>query len=214
MIQVITIPVGVLETNSYLLFDSNSKDVIIIDPGAEPEKILKVIDDNELQLKAVLLTHGHGDHIGGVKQLLSEKNVPLFIHSADKEMLISPRQNLSESIGFNVTAPEADNLLKDGQKIPFSNTEITVFHTPGHTPGGVSFFVHPEGEKPLLFSGDTLFYLNVGRIDLPGGNWDLLQKSVLEKLYVLPNETVVYPGHGPTTTIFKEKNENPYVCMN
>ncbi len=213
MIQVITIPVGILETNCYLIFDFNSKEAVCIDPGAEPEKIMKVIADNKLLLKTVLLTHGHGDHIGGVKQLLSKYNVPLFIHSADKEMLNSPRQNLSESIGFNVTAPETDKFVKDGQKIPFSNTEITVFHTPGHTSGCVSFFVHSEGEKSILFSGDTLFYLNVGRIDLPGGNWEILRKSVLEKLYILSDETVVYPGHGPATTIFKEKNENPYVCV-
>jgi len=213
MIKVITITVGILETNSYLLYDSDSKEAFCIDPGSEPEKILKTISDFELQLKAILLTHGHGDHIGGLSKMLAEYNVPLYIHSEDKEMLICPRQNLSESIGFNVTAPATDEFVEDGRKIPFDNTEITVFHTPGHTPGGVSYFVNPEGEKPVLFSGDTLFYLNVGRIDLPGGSWEAMQKSIREKLYVLPEETVVYPGHGPETTIHKEKYNNPYVCL-
>jgi len=211
MIKVITIPVGVLETNSYLIFDEKSKVAVCIDPGAEPEKIIKTINENKLKLKAVLLTHGHGDHIGGLAVLIEKFDVPVYIHLEDEGMLRSPHENLSQSIGFDITAPETDNFVIDGQKISVGENEITIFHTPGHTRGGISFFINPENEKPILFSGDTLFYLNVGRIDLPGGNWEVLKKSVLEKLYVLPDETVVYPGHGPATTIHKEKNNNPYV---
>ncbi len=213
MIEVITITVGLLETNCYLLYDSDTKEVFCIDPGSEPEKILKTISDLELQLKAVLLTHGHGDHIGGLTKLLAEHDVPIYVHSEDKGMLSCPRQNLSESIGFNVTAPATDKLVEDGQKIPLGSTEITVLHTPGHTRGGVSYFVNPEGGSPMLFSGDTLFYLNVGRIDFPGGNWEAMQKSIKEKLYVLPDETIVYTGHGPKTSLLTEKHENPYVCL-
>jgi len=213
MIKVITIPVGFLETNCYLLFEEDNKNAVCIDPGADSEKIIKIIEENKLLLDAVLLTHGHGDHIGGLSDLLKKYDVPVYIHLEDETMLRSPGENLSESIGLNVVAPPTDKFIFDGQKIQFGDTEITVFHTPGHTRGGSSFFINPKGEKPILFSGDTLFYLNVGRIDLPGGNWETLEKSILEKLYVLPEETVVYPGHGPSTTIFKEKNNNPYVCL-
>ncbi len=205
-----TIPVGPLETNCYLVIDSETKDAVLIDPGAEADELLSILDDEKVALRGVLLTHGHGDHIGAVGKIISEKNVPLWIHSDDAVMLTDSEKNLSAMLGLFITTDHPYNDLVDDETINFGSIQIKVLHTPGHTRGGVSLYI-PNENNPILLSGDTLFKGDVGRCDLPGGSWETLRKSILEKLYVLPDNTVVYPGHGDSSTIGNEKITNNYV---
>jgi len=209
-IKIKTIPVGPLETNCYLVIDSETNDAVLIDPGAEADGLLSIIDNEEVNLCSVLLTHGHGDHIGAVGEIISKKKVPLWINSDDAEMLIDSEKNLSAMLGFFITTDHPYNEFVDGETINFGSIQIKVLYTPGHTRGGVSFFMQNEN-NPILFSGDTLFKGGVGRCDLPGGSWETLRKSILEKLYILPDNTVVYPGHGDLSTIKKKKITNNYV---
>ncbi|MCK5852606.1 MBL fold metallo-hydrolase [bacterium] len=209
-ITVKTFPVGPLETNCYLVIDDNTKDALLIDPGAEAEELLTILEEEKIALQAVVLTHGHGDHIGAVSKIVSEKNVPLWIHPDDASMLTDSEENLSAMLGLSVTSEHPYKEFTDKETINFGSIQVEVLHTPGHTRGGVSLFIQND-TNPILFSGDTLFKGDVGRCDLPGGDWDTLRKSILEKLYVLPYNTVVYPGHGPSSTIGNEKITNNYV---
>ena len=205
-----TIPVGPLETNCYLVIDSETKDAVIIDPGAEADKLLSILDDEEVKLRGVLLTHGHGDHIGAVGEIVTKKNVPLWIQPEDAVMLTDSEKNLSAMLGLFITTDHPCSLFADGDVLQLGSIQIKVLHTPGHTRGGVSFFIQNEN-NPILLSGDTLFKGDVGRCDLPGGSWEILRKSILEKLYILPDNTIVYPGHGDSSTIGNEKITNNYV---
>lgn len=209
-LSVKTLPVGPLETNCHILADKETKDAVIIDPGAETDKILSIINTENLNLKAVLLTHGHGDHIGAVPKIISEKNTKLLIHKDDAVMLSDAERNLSAMLGFSITSEHPYTELSDGDVLTFGSLRVEVLHTPGHTRGGVCFFV-PNEDAPILFSGDTLFCGDVGRCDLPGGSWESLKNSIITKLYSLPENTVVYPGHGTASTIGKEKISNNYV---
>ncbi|GBF12616.1 MBL fold metallo-hydrolase [Tepidibacillus infernus] len=197
---------GDFQMNSYLLIEG--KDAILIDVGFDPFSIEKFIKEKELTLKAILLTHAHLDHIGGLEQIRERFKVPVYLHQEEKEWLSSPQLNGSEIFPFfgEVKCKPADVLLCDLDSLEIESFFIEVIHTPGHTPGGISYYL-----KPFLFSGDTLFKESIGRTDLKGGNYDQLLKSIHEKLFTLPDETVVYPGHGEKTTIRFEKELNPYV---
>ena len=201
-----TVVVGALETNCYLVYSEDSLECVLVDPGADPKKIFAAVA--ELELKPVLLvnTHGHIDHIGANKDVKDHYDIPLFIHAADAPMLQSQVQS---EIAFLLNAhpsPEPDGFLEEGQEIKFGNSQLKVVATPGHSPGSISL----KGDG-CLFSGDTLFYGGVGRTDLPGGSWDELVDSIRSQIFVLPDDTVVYPGHGPATTVGQEKDINPYV---
>jgi len=201
-----TVVVGALETNCYLVYCEDSLECVVVDPGAEPKKIFAAIA--ELELKPVLLlnTHGHIDHVGANKDIKDHYDLPLFIHEADAPML---QGELQSEIAFLLNAhpsPEPDGFLEAAQEIKFGNSQLVVISTPGHSPGSISL----KGDG-CLFSGDTLFYGGVGRTDLPGGSWDKLVDSIRSQIFVLPDETVVYPGHGPATTVGQEKDINPYV---
>ncbi len=209
-INVKTIPVGALETNSYLVYDTETRDAVLIDPGAEASNLLAIIEAENVNLQAVLLTHGHGDHIGAVAKIISRKNTPLWIHPDDAAMLTDAEKNLSAMLGFDIVSEHPYNELNDNDVLSFGSLKIKVLHTPGHTRGGVCFFIFAS-DPPILFSGDTLFCGNVGRCDLPGGSWESLQKSILTKLYSLPENTRVFPGHGADSSIGKEKISNNYV---
>ncbi|MBC8384736.1 MAG: MBL fold metallo-hydrolase [Candidatus Cloacimonetes bacterium] len=195
-------------TNTYLVWDEDSKEAIMIDPAAPDKILVREIQNNDLSLSCIINTHGHGDHIGGNKLMKESFNTNLCIHRADAEMLTSPHLNFSSSIGYNLVSPKADIILKDGATIKFGNKEIEIIHTPGHTKGGICVYV-----DNLLFCGDTLFCDSIGRTDLPGGNFEDIKKSIREKLFILPEDTIVFPGHGPQTTIGHEKNENPFVGL-
>ncbi len=196
--------IGDIMTNCYLLW--SGQEAGVIDPGGPVFEVVNFLKNNKLELKWIVNTHGHVDHIAGNLALKNEFNVPIFINERDREMLFSPTTNLSIFLGTEIISPEADKLLKEGDIIRLGLEELRVIETPGHTPGGIALYT-----PGLLFSGDTLFLESIGRTDLPGGDQQQLLKSIRERLMVLPPETVVLPGHEESTTIEHESKYNPYL---
>jgi len=198
--------VGALETNCYLVYCTESLECAIVDPGAEDQKIFHLITKKSLNPVVLLNTHGHIDHIGANKDIKERFNIPLCIHALDKSMLENVQQlELSFFLGAK-ESPSPDKYLEDGDMVKLGKSSLQVIHTPGHSPGSVSFL----GDGFIL-SGDTLFYGGVGRADLPGGSWDELERSIKNKILTLPDETIVLPGHGPTTSVGQERNLNPFI---
>jgi len=204
--------VGPFQANCYLLTDPLTRDTVVIDPGAEGKAILALIREAGLKPVYIVLTHGHIDHIGAAGPVREATGAPLLIHRADSEMLRSPWLNLAALAPGGRVRLTADRVLADGDRLSFGGLTLDVRHTPGHTPGGISLVLDREPEGPsLCFSGDTLFAGSVGRTDFPGGDWDTLEDSIRRVLYALPDRTVVLPGHGPRTTVGREKRENAFV---
>ncbi len=199
------IVVGDLETNCYIFGSNREKEVAIIDPGGSPELILSVLYGLTAQVRYIINTHGHVDHIAANRQLKRRTGADICIHRADSEMLIDARKNFSDLLAVPITSPPADRFLSEGQRIPVGELELRVMHTPGHSPGGISLI-----SDGLVFTGDTLFAGAIGRWDFPGASYNLLLASVRNKLLILDEEMIVYPGHGPISTIGKEKRENPF----
>ena len=205
--DVITLPVGDLETNGYILHEQN--DAVVIDPGAEPNVFIRHIQEKKLEPLAILITHGHADHIGAVRELRSEyPAAEVVCHPLDAAMLNNPDRNLSVHFGAHLKVGEPTQLVDDGDTLEYGSIRLCVIHIPGHTRGQVVFYHEAEH---LLFAGDTLFADGIGRWDFPGGDGGLLIKSIREKLLSLPGDTTVYPGHGPSTTLAKESETNPYL---
>ncbi len=196
------LPVGDLQTNAYVLHQGGLG--YVIDPGAEPERILRLLDTEAIRPLAVLLTHGHVDHSGAVGALLDRFRVPLLIHRDDAGMAGSFETREFARLLSLPTSPAPDHLLEDGETVGEGPLAITVHHTPGHTPGSVVF-----AAGLLLFTGDTLFRGDVGRTDLPGGSWPQLQRS-LARLRGFPPASVVLPGHGEPSILAEELELNPY----
>jgi len=198
--------VGALETNCYLVYCQDTLECAVIDPGAEPEKIFRIIGHMDLKPTILINTHGHVDHIGANRDIKDKFDIPLYIHAADSPMLEDILQSeLSFLLGAK-KSPPPDKFLEQGDKLKIGNVSLSVVHTPGHSPGSVSLM-----GNGILFSGDTLFFGGVGRTDLPGGSWEELEGSIREKIFTLPADTVVLPGHGPTTTIDQETKFNPFI---
>lgn len=189
-------------TNCYIVQDENTKETMVIDPGGEPEQIIQMLDILEAKLKYIYLTHCHGDHIGALKEVNDAKGGRILIHRNDVEGLYNKEISLTDYIGMNEIKLEEASRVDDGDKIHVGNLEFIVIHTPGHTAGGSCLYC--EKEK-LLFSGDTLFHGTWGRTDLPTGSFQNIMKSITTKLLVLPEDTIVYPGHGKSTMIEEEK---------
>lgn len=198
--------VGPLETNCYIFADEDTKEAAVIDPGAEAAVLKNFITKNNLKLKYIINTHGHGDHIGANALLAQEGGVELLIHELDADFLNTPSLNLSSAFGVRIKAPAATRLLKDGDRITVGSLSLEVLHTPGHTPGGIS--LRSDG---VVFTGDTLFYEGVGRTDLPNSSEKAILESIKNKLMALPDDCKVYPGHGPETTIGHERRHNPFL---
>jgi len=192
------------QTNTWLLWDNESGDAILIDPAAPDRALAAKLE--QLKVHAIVNTHGHADHIGGNSYFKNICKCPVMIHSADALMLTSSKKNLSAYMDSPIEAPAADRILNDGDTIAMGNLQIKVIHTPGHTPGSICLLV-----QKYLISGDTLFEQSIGRTDFPGGSHSAIIASILDKLFILPDDTIVYPGHGPRTSIGLEKTNNPFV---
>jgi hydroxyacylglutathione hydrolase len=207
MLKIETFTLGPLATNAYLLTHPERNEGIVIDPGMHPKPLIKRIQD--IHIKAILLTHAHFDHIGGVDEIRKMKKCPVYLHDLEADWLTEPEKNGSlmwPEISRPIASGPAEFTLEDGQRLQLLGESFHVFHTPGHSPGSVSFLYEDH-----LFSGDVLFHMSVGRTDLPGGSSKRLYESIHDVLFGLKNDTEVYPGHGPQTTIGFEKQHNPYV---
>ncbi|SEO33806.1 MBL fold metallo-hydrolase [Propionispora vibrioides] len=206
--EVIAIEVGALGTNCYIVYCEKTRQAIVVDPGANAAEILQTVQEQKLQVTAIVNTHGHADHITANDKIREATQAPVYIHADDAAMLTSPQRNLSVYIGAPVICQAADRLLQEEDLVAVGEGTLRVLHTPGHTPGGICLL----GDKFLL-SGDTLFAESVGRTDFPGGSSELLIAGIREKLMVLPDDIKVLPGHGPATTIGWERRMNSFIRM-
>lgn len=200
-------PLGPLQTNCYVIGNEDTGEALIIDAGAGPDALLSKARD--YKVKAILLTHAHFDHISGLNSIRQATNAPVYIHRSEQSWLKDPDLNGSSrwpTVAEKTICEQAEFELEDGQTLELAGFSIKVLYTPGHSPGGISFLIDQH-----LFCGDALFAQSIGRTDLPGGNYSQLMQSIQNKLMVLPDETICYPGHGPKTTIGSEKLYNPFI---
>lgn len=203
--ELITLPLGFTATNCYVVACERTREALVVDPGDEAEVILQEIASRGLDVKLIVLTHFHFDHVGAVQEVQQATGAPVGIGAGDAALLEKP------PMMFGARGPaglKAERLLLGGDTLQVGDIIINVIETPGHSPGGISLYVPDEA---TLFAGDTLFHQGVGRTDLPGSSSAALVNSIHTQLYTLPDDTVVYPGHGPETTIGYEKRHNPFV---
>ncbi|MFI6480313.1 MBL fold metallo-hydrolase [Nonomuraea sp. NPDC050663] len=204
-------PAGAFQTNCYLVAPGPGQECVIVDPGQDAvEGVDELLREHRLKPVAVVLTHGHLDHVWSVAPVCGARGIPAWIHPDDREMLSDPTKSIGTPIFGDLTLSEPDDVreLTDGAVLKLAGLELTVDHTPGHTRGSVSFRL--PGEK-IMFSGDLLFAGSIGRTDLPGGDYPTILDSLATKVLPLPDETVVLPGHGPQTTVGRERATNPFL---
>lgn len=204
--EVTVLTVGPVFTNCYIVNEEGKDSCLVIDPGDEAKKIAEYIQKRNKKMEAILLTHGHFDHMIGVRELMSLLGGKLYAYQDEKELLMDPQLNVSNQIGYEMSL-EADVLLRDHQKITVAGMTFEVIHTPGHTKGSCCYY---SEEHQTLFSGDTIFMESVGRTDLPTGNERELIDSVRNRVLTLPSNVKIYPGHGPETNVAYEVANNPY----
>ena len=212
----ITLPVGMLQCNCTIIGDPLTREALVIDPGDEVTRIMDLLGRHKLTVKAIVSTHAHIDHVGGLSKLHRFTGAPVLMHQEDLPLY----QAMEMQAAFlGVAAPEItsiDNLLKEGDTLRWGDYQARIIHTPGHTPGSVCLYVPQEAGTiklvaPQLYAGDTLFAGSIGRTDLWGGSMDQIMDSLRGKLLQLPDTTIVYPGHGPATTIGNERHSNPFL---
>ncbi len=202
------LPVGQLGCNCSVIGDEGSREAIVIDPGDDVSDIVEIIERNELKVRMIVITHAHIDHIGGAQKLRARTGAPVYMHEADKLLADSLA---IQAAWLGVETPEnpgIDTPAREGDMLRAGPIEAQVLHTPGHTPGSISLYLPLESK---LIAGDTLFRGSIGRTDLPGGDSATIARSIRGKLYTLPENTIVFPGHGETTSIGAEKRSNPFV---
>ncbi len=200
--------VGPFQENCYLVGDESSGSAVLIDPGDEAARIAMMVENTGLVVEKILLTHAHIDHVGAVVAAVEEYSCPVLAHEESVEMLGRlPQQAVMMGMKFG-KIPEVDDFIPDGGEIKVGSLSLQALYTPGHSPGHLAFYEANEG---FVVAGDALFAGSVGRVDLPGGDGPLLIRSITEKLLTLPGETLVCPGHGPQTTIARERDTNPFL---
>ncbi|HUS71094.1 MAG TPA: MBL fold metallo-hydrolase [Anaerolineae bacterium] len=197
--------VGMLQCNCYLVACEDTKEAIVIDPGGDAPMILDRVKELGLAIKYIVNTHGHIDHIAANRPVKEGTGAQLAIHQDDAEWLVTDQGAYARMLGVSSPGPAADVLLEEGDEIAIGNERLQVIHTPGHSLGGISLV----GDG-VVFCGDTLFATGVGRVDLPGGSWETLMNTIKTRLFIMPDDTVAYTGHGPETTIGREKQFNPW----
>ena len=206
--RITNLPSGALQANTYLAVDEKTNEGFIVDPGGYNKVLTKEVRDNDVNIKYIILTHGHSDHICGVNEHKAEfPDAKIVAYKDEEAMLENP--NLNQSPGFGVPySTKADILVSDGDELKVGDVTLKFIHTPGHTEGGMCIYVK---EARALFSGDTLFRQSIGRTDFPGGSYKEIMDSIRKKLFLLPDDTNVFPGHMGMTSIGFEKENNPFV---
>jgi len=204
MLEILSI--GELATNCYILGDEKTNHGVVIDPGGDFEIIEARLKKLNLEVKYIILTHGHVDHIGALSQLKKATKAEILIHSKDSAMLYDPNQNLSIFSGDKIIGSKADRLLEEGHIIQCGEIKLEVLHTPGHTPGGISLLT-----DKMIFTGDALFCGSIGRTDFPDSSYQELISTIKDKLLSKDDDFVIYPGHGPSSTIGEERRSNPFL---
>ena len=218
-------PLWLAETNAWIVASEPGGECVLIDAPPDPSAIVNRLQHHGVRLVALLSTHGHVDHVGGIGTVVrsdiatggGNDTVPVHIHDADKHMLLDPVGTsgnfgrMLEGVGLDLRPPELIYGLDDGQKVSGAGLTFTAIHTPGHTKGSVCLLLETDGNPPILFSGDHLFAGSIGRTDLPGGSYDELMTSMAEKILPMADEVNVLPGHGPTTTVGRERATNPFL---
>lgn len=203
MLKIFT--VGPMEANCYILYNPDKREGLIIDPGAEGSHLIKFIKQEKISINYIVNTHGHPDHIGANRKIKEHTNAPILIHQYDAPMLAKSGSVLSFIFPLESSSPAADTFIKDGDLIECAGMKLKVLHTPGHTPGGISLLIDDS-----IFTGDTLFSGSIGRSDLPGGSPQVLLSSI-KKILSLDENLIIYPGHGPSTTVGQELHSNPFI---
>lgn len=198
--------VGMMDVNCYLVYDSDTKEGILVDPGDEGSHIMHRIEEEELKIDKIVLTHGHCDHIGAVAYVRKRLKAPLAVGKADAEMITNSGLNLSDALGVPINLAPAEELLCEGDKVEFGSHSLKVVETPGHTPGGISLV----GDG-FVICGDLVFAGSIGRVDFPGGDYQTIIDSIKSQVLALGDKTVIYPGHGPKTDVAQEKVFNPFL---
>ena len=199
--------VGPLACNCYVVGDPATRDAIVVDPGGDASDIAEVLAGQQLRVKAIVATHAHFDHLVAAGALRELTGAPFHLHDSDRPLLDWYQESGRLFLGIELPPPpEVDTSAREGDRLKAGDVELEILHTPGHSPGSISLL-----SDGVIFSGDTLFARSVGRVDLPGGDERALVAAIKDKIFVLPEETPIYPGHGPATTVAEEKRLNPFV---
>lgn len=204
--EILRLEAGIYAANCYIVYSKDIMEGVIIDPGGDAVDIINAIEERDITIVGIILTHGHADHIGGLNDLKEKYDVDIMIHEADSEMLMNANINLSNTMPMQTIEIKPDRILKDGDTINIGNKEMLVIHTPGHTRGGISLKIEDN-----IITGDTLFRGSIGRTDLYGGDFDTIIDSIKSKILIYDDQTKLYPGHGDSSTIGFEKIRNPYL---